>query len=61
MSQNIDLWSGRNGGDFKPGELKKLQKAREERLAVLLNALLRRWVEGDQHGFKVSLSLQNVL
>lgn len=30
-----------------------LQAARVEALVVMLNALLRRWVEGDEQGFKV--------
>ena len=33
-----------------------LQETREERLAVLLSALLRRYVEGDYVGFQVSLT-----
>ena len=36
-----------------PPPLSPSQQAREERLAVLLSALLRRWVEGDEAGFVV--------
>ncbi|KAK9815321.1 hypothetical protein WJX72_001695 [[Myrmecia] bisecta] len=50
--------AARNGGDLSAGQMKKLQIAREERLAVLLNALLRRWVEGDQEGFKESMQAE---
>ena len=31
-----------------------MQLIREEKLAANLKALLRRWVEGDQTGFRVS-------
>ena len=34
-----------------------LQHAREEKLAVLLGALLRRYVEGDVEGFQVGVRL----
>ena len=30
-----------------------VQAVREERLAALLKAYLRRWTEGDSHGFQV--------
>ena len=36
------------------GQQEKLQLLREERLGANLKALLRRWVEGDQTGFRVS-------
>lgn len=45
--------AARHGGDFQPSQLKRIQVAREEKLAVLLGALLRRYVEGDAVGFKV--------
>lgn len=32
-----------------------MQLIREEKLAANLKALLRRWVEGDQTGFRVSI------
>lgn len=32
-----------------------MQLLREEKLAANLKALLRRWVEGDQIGFRVSI------
>ena len=34
-----------------------VQVVRMERLTIMLKALLRRWVEGDQLGFTVSNSL----
>lgn len=37
------------------GQQEKMQMLREEKLAANLKALLRRWVEGDQTGFRVSL------
>ena len=42
------------------GQQEKMQLLREERLAANLKALLRRWVEGDQTGFRVSTSLQSL-
>eukprot|EP00898_Chlorokybus_atmophyticus_P007694 jgi/Chlat1/7926/Chrsp68S07362 len=39
------------GGEMSAGELKQSQHEREVRLATLLCALLRRWVEGDEAGF----------
>ena len=47
--------AARHGGDFSPEQLRRVQSAREERLAVLLTALLRRWVEGDAAGFVDSM------
>lgn len=35
------------------GQQEKMQMLREEKLAANLKALLRRWVEGDQTGFRV--------
>ena len=37
------------------GQQDKMQLIREEKLAANLKALLRRWVEGDQIGFRVSI------
>jgi hypothetical protein len=45
--------AAKNGGDLTPAQLKRLQLAREEKLCVMLAALLRRWVEEDFQGFKV--------
>ena len=42
------------------GQQEKMQLVREERLAANLKALLRRWVEGDQTGFRVSISVQSL-
>lgn len=36
----------------------KRQAARERRLATLLSALLRRWVEGDEEGFRSSMGIE---
>lgn len=43
----------RNGGDVRAPQMKAIQAERVELLAVLLTALLRRWVEGDEEGFLV--------
>ena len=45
----------RTGEHMTAGQQEKLQMLREEKLAANLKALLRRWVEGDQTGFRVSL------
>lgn len=42
------------------GQQEKLQMLREEKLAANLKALLRRWVEGDQTGFRVSLQYSDL-
>ncbi|EIE18163.1 DnaJ-domain-containing protein [Coccomyxa subellipsoidea C-169] len=47
--------AARSGGDFQPGQMKRLQAARQERLVVMLNALLRRYVEGDEQGFREAM------
>lgn len=47
--------AARSGGDLTPAQLERLQLAREEKLVVMLGALLRRWVEGDCQGFRVGL------
>ena len=44
----------RSGEPLTSGKQEQLQLLREERLAANLKALLRRWVEGDQTGFRVS-------
>jgi hypothetical protein len=46
------------GEGLSPAELRALQAARIQRLAVLLAALLRRYVEGDAEGFEVSCAAQ---
>lgn len=51
-----ELWiaaMARNGGDIRAPQMKAIQAERVDLLAVLLNALLRRWVEGDEEGFLV--------
>ncbi|CAL8463305.1 g2839 [Coccomyxa elongata] len=50
--------AARSGGDFHPGQMKKLQAARQERLVVMLNALLRRYVEGDVEGFREAMTAE---
>ena len=45
----------RSGEPVTSGQQEKLQLLREERLGANLKALLRRWVEGDQTGFRVSV------
>ena len=45
--------AAKSGGDLSTAAIRSLQAAREQRLAVLLAALLRRYVEGDEAGFKV--------
>ncbi|KAL4451590.1 hypothetical protein ABPG75_007252 [Micractinium tetrahymenae] len=50
--------AARHGGDFQPAQLKRIQHAREEKLAVLLGALLRRYVEGDAVGFRESMAVE---
>ncbi|KAL0047294.1 hypothetical protein WJX82_000088 [Trebouxia sp. C0006] len=46
----------RSGEHVTSGQQKKVQLLREERLAASLKALLRRWVEGDQTGFRESMA-----
>eukprot|EP00887_Chlorella_sp_A99_P007866 scaffold20.g7866.t1 len=50
--------AARHGGEFSAPEARRLQVAREERLGVLLTALLRRWVEGDAEGFQTSMAAE---
>lgn len=47
--------AARSGGELNIAELKAAQAARVEHLVVMLNALLRRWVEGDEQGFKEAM------
>ncbi|KAK9826317.1 hypothetical protein WJX74_008417 [Apatococcus lobatus] len=42
----------RVGDKASPPQLEKVRAVREERLAALLKAYLRRWTEGDHHGFQ---------
>lgn len=44
--------AARQGSDFQPALLKRLQLEREAELVVMLGALLRRYVEGDVDGFQ---------
>lgn len=44
----------RSADGVGPSELQQLQAARVDQLVVYLGALLRRYVEGDVAGFKVS-------
>lgn len=48
----IWVWC-RSGEQATAGQQHKMQLIREEKLAANLKALLRRWVEGDQTGFRV--------
>ncbi|KAL3131275.1 hypothetical protein ABBQ38_000570 [Trebouxia sp. C0009 RCD-2024] len=45
----------RSGEQATAGQQDKMQMIREEKLAANLKALLRRWVEGDQTGFRESM------
>lgn len=45
--------AARHGGDLTPAQLNRLQRVREDKLCIMLGALLRRWVEEDYQGFKV--------
>ena len=51
----------RSGEPATAGQQDKMQLIREEKLAANLKALLRRWVEGDQTGFRVSISCNALL
>ncbi len=53
MGELVIAAAARSGGDLTPAQMRRLQLAREERLCVMLAALLRRWVEEDYAGFKV--------
>ena len=56
MCQVGELWIAavaRNGGEIRGPKMKEIQAERVELLAILLAALLRRWVEGDEDGFMV--------
>lgn len=46
----------RSGEPLTSGKQEQMQLLREERLAANLKALLRRWVEGDQTGFRESMA-----
>lgn len=48
--------AAKSGGDLSQTELKALQHIRVEKLVVNLRALLARYVEGDQQGFKMSMT-----
>jgi len=51
-----ELWIAavaRNGGEMRGPQMKALQAERVDTLVVMLTALLRRWVEGDEEGFLV--------
>lgn len=53
-----ELWiaaMARNGGEMRGPKMKQIQAERVDLLAILLTALLRRWVEGDEEGFLVRL------
>ena len=50
--------AARAGPDLKADGLRQLQVAREARLATLLTALLRRYVEGDETGFRQSMQAE---
>ncbi|KAK9800240.1 hypothetical protein WJX73_004696 [Symbiochloris irregularis] len=48
----------RTGGDIPQAQMKRMQENRELKLAELLTALLRRWVEGDHVGFLESMGTE---
>ena len=45
----------RNSGEMRGPKMKQIQAERVDLLAILLTALLRRWVEGDEEGFLVRM------
>lgn len=47
--------AARSGGELTQTELKNLQFVRVEKLAQNLRALLQRYVEGDQEGFRLAM------
>jgi curved DNA-binding protein CbpA len=50
--------AARAGPDLTPEKMKRMQAAREHQLATLLDALLKRYVEGDESGFKQSMAAE---
>jgi curved DNA-binding protein CbpA len=50
--------AARAGGDLTPEKMKRLQEAREQKLVTLLNALLKRYVQGDENGFRQSMAAE---
>lgn len=50
--------AARHGGDLTPAQLNRLQRVREDKLCIMLGALLRRWVEEDYQGFKESMAAE---
>lgn len=50
--------AARAGPDLTPEKMKRMQTAREQQLATLLDALLKRYVEGDETGFRQSMTAE---
>jgi curved DNA-binding protein CbpA len=50
--------AARAGPDLTPENMKRMQAAREQKLATLLEALLKRYVEGDETGFRQSMTAE---
>jgi len=50
--------AARAGPDLTPEKMKRLQAAREQKLVTLLNALLKRYVQGDENGFRQSMAAE---
>ncbi|KAH7622760.1 hypothetical protein Ndes2526B_g03599 [Nannochloris sp. 'desiccata'] len=50
--------AARAGPDLTPEKMKGLQVAREQKLVTLLDALLKRYVEGDENGFRQSMAAE---
>lgn len=48
--------AAKSGGDITQQEMRRAQQARVERLAVDLNAMLKRYVAGDPGGFTIAVS-----
>lgn len=51
--------AARMGDDLSMKRIQELQAARVEKLAVMLKALLRRWVEGDEVGFREAMHAES--
>jgi len=47
--------AARNSGNLSQKQMQRIQAQREQTLAINLKALLRRYVEGDEAGFKESM------
>lgn len=50
--------AAREGMELDGAQMKYIQDQRVDTLAVLLKAMLRRYVEGDEEGFKIAMKLE---